>query len=483
MPVTIVVGGQYGSEGKGKVAHWVAREKEASAVVRVGGSNSGHTVVDPQGNSLILRCLPTASVLPEVTCVIAPGSYVDPRLLLKELKRTGLASERLVIDPQAVVISEEDRASEIGLRNAIASTASGTGAAVVKRLGRTGSDYFCKDCRELRQFVRPTLPLLRRTLDQGRRVVIEGTQGYGLSVLHSRDYPFVTSRDTTAAGFLSEVGLSPLDVDDVVLVIRSYPIRVGGPSGPLPRETTWDCVSESAQALAPIREFTSVTHTLRRVAQFDPKVVLSAIAANQPTRIVLNHLDYIDTRSASQGRMSDVMKDFVESVENGIRKKIDYVGVDPATVLRQSLDDSEVADVTDEKYDGSAAREHVDRGRFQSDKYPWCRPGFVPLKIDDPMAQPVLWTYADVRRSLDSAFSDDLQWCLRCAGFPVPVPFPEEGEARRRIMDVVLAAGALVECFERLTCPICLSVAGNRHPATCPFGHLMSLIGGVGPTS
>ena len=89
---------------------------------------------------------------------------------------------------------------------------------------------------------------MREHLEAGQRIIIEGTQGFGLSLLHSKYYPFVTSRDTTAAAFVSEAGLSPLDVDDIVLVLRAFPIRVGGNSGPLPNEIDWDTVtSESGQ--------------------------------------------------------------------------------------------------------------------------------------------------------------------------------------------------------------------------------------------
>jgi adenylosuccinate synthase len=77
MAVTVVIGGQYGSEGKGKVAHHIARVQSASAAVRVGGPNSGHSAVDAQGRLVVLRALPTAALLPDVLCVLGPGSYLD----------------------------------------------------------------------------------------------------------------------------------------------------------------------------------------------------------------------------------------------------------------------------------------------------------------------------------------------------------------------------------------------------------------------
>src|SRR4051794_26714937 len=103
MAVTVIVGGQFGSEGKGKVAKILARERSAQAVVRVGGSNSGHTAVDANGCCAVLRQLPTVALLPDVLCVLGAGSYVDPDLLIDEVNRVGLDPARLVIDPRAVL--------------------------------------------------------------------------------------------------------------------------------------------------------------------------------------------------------------------------------------------------------------------------------------------------------------------------------------------------------------------------------------------
>src|SRR6266702_475305 len=112
MAVSIVVGGQYGSEGKGKVVQWLASSRGAGAVVRVGGSNSGHTAIASDGSPIVLRQLPAGAILPGVLCVIGPGSYIDPPLLQAEIERVGLDLDRLLIDPNAFVITEADRAEE-----------------------------------------------------------------------------------------------------------------------------------------------------------------------------------------------------------------------------------------------------------------------------------------------------------------------------------------------------------------------------------
>ena len=112
MPVSIVVGGQFGSEGKGKVAHYLAQKMEASFAVRCGGPNSGHTVIDPSGKARIFQQLPTAAILPDVKLAICAGSYIDLDILLREIQETGAGPDRLIIDPDAVIITEEIKQSK-----------------------------------------------------------------------------------------------------------------------------------------------------------------------------------------------------------------------------------------------------------------------------------------------------------------------------------------------------------------------------------
>jgi adenylosuccinate synthase len=318
MPVSVVVGGQFGSEGKGKVAHYFAKEQNAKMVVRVGGSNSGHTVIDPDsGRPLIFRHLPTACILPDPICVIPAGAYIDADVLLEEIRRVNLPDHRLIIDPKAVLITEADKESErkSGLGDDIGSTMTGTGAAVIKRIKRLADTAFVSDHSDLRQYVRETVPRMRKELEQKQRVIIEGTQGFGLSLLHSPHYPFTTSRDTTASGFISEVGLSPLDVDNIIMVLRSFPIRVSGKSGPLTNETDWKTVTNISGKQTKIKEYTSVTKQERPKAFIKEEIDLKAIQQNAPNIIVMNHLDYI-------GDCLSINK-FITKVEFGINKLID----------------------------------------------------------------------------------------------------------------------------------------------------------------
>ena len=330
MPVSIVVGGQFGSEGKGKVASWIAKDPSVKIAVRCGGPNSGHTVIH-NGKPEIFRQLPTACLNPNVTSVLSAGTYIDPEILFEEIARAEITPDRLFIDPNAVIINERNKREEqtSGLKESIGSTTSGTGAAVISRVKRDCRATLVRDLPEFDPYVRPVTPFLRKTLDLGERIVIEGTQGYGLSLLHSPYYPRVTSRDTTAAGFLSEVGLSPLDVDDVVMVLRAFPIRVPGNSGPLPTEINWGVLKKESGSPEDLTEKTSVTKSNRRVARIDPCLIRQAITVNRPTRIVLNHVDHIDYECRKYEGLTLKAMRFISGLECTIQRNIYHYGAGP----------------------------------------------------------------------------------------------------------------------------------------------------------
>ncbi|MCJ2185219.1 adenylosuccinate synthetase [Novosphingobium beihaiensis] len=333
MPVSVVVGGQYGSEGKGKVAlDTVRRDTKSTLAVRPGGSNSGHTGFSSTGRRHVLRQLPAAVIDGRIGAVIPAGSYVDPDLLLREIVEIGISPAHIHIDPRAHVITNAHREWErqSTLTETIGSTGSGTGAAVLARAARYAPGIPrgipAAECDQLRPFLSDTVALMRGALSRGERIVVEGTQGFGLSALHGDVWPKATSRDTTAAGFLSEAGLAPSDVDDVVLVLRSHPIRVAGDSGPLHGETSWDEIAQSSGGPWWGGELTSVTHRLRRVGKFDAEVVLRAIMINQPQRIVMNHLDHVDYKVANGKTLTDKACAFIADVQRQIGRRIDAIG-------------------------------------------------------------------------------------------------------------------------------------------------------------
>ncbi len=333
MSVTIIFGGQFGSEGKGKVAHYFAKKEKADYCIRVGGPNSGHTVYHNE-EKLIFRILPTGVIENHVTAVLPAGSYINLSILKEEMKIAGLSDDRLLIDENAVIISDDQIAAEMasGLRESIGSTQSGTGAAVIARIARKkNAKLLAKDYPELKTC--NTRNILRDACNADKKIIAEGTQGFGLSLLHAEDYPYVTSRDTSAAAILSECGLSPFDVENIVMVIRAFPIRVSGESGTLPNEIDWETLRKDLGKADDMTEYTSCTNRIRRVARFDADVVKRSIICNRPNIVVLNHLDYVDDSVHDETEITMQCKEFVFAVENQIGQKINYIGTGTDTIF------------------------------------------------------------------------------------------------------------------------------------------------------
>ncbi len=295
MPATVVVGAQYGGEGKGKTVAFLSKHLKPEIVIRCGGPNSGHTV-SIDGEPTVLRMVPTGYVNPSSRLLLAPGSLIDTDVLLGEAERLGLGPDRLGIDFRATIIEAEDRAAEssVHLRERLGSTLCGVGAAVARRALRDGSVRHASDIEGLRPFVSDVPQEVHQALAGDRRVIVEGTQGFGLSLYHGEAYPFATSRDTTAAAFMSEVGLGAKFVDEVVVVARTFPIRVGGNSGPLPYESTWEAIQAEAGSPDSVVESTTVTGRPRRVGRFDFGIVQRALDYNGATGMVVNGLDLLD---------------------------------------------------------------------------------------------------------------------------------------------------------------------------------------------
>jgi adenylosuccinate synthase len=330
MSCTIVVGGQFGSEGKGKVVALEAARVKAPVVVRCGGPNSGHTV-DLGGRRVVLRQIPAGVFHPEARLMLAAGCVVDPDLLLAELDELELPRNKIVVDPRAILVSERDKDAEGSLVPRLASTASGTGSAIARRAQRADDVVLVGDCERLVSRVRieRVAPIVHEELRRGGDVLVEGTQGFGLSLLHGVEYPFVTARDTTASGFASEVGLSPRSIDRVVMVVRTFPIRVGGNSGPMLDETSWTEIQHLSGAPVAIPEYTSVTKRLRRVGHFDIDVVRAAARYNQPTEVAimgLDRLDYLNTGVRSVELLTKKASDFIAYLTTELGVAVSWAG-------------------------------------------------------------------------------------------------------------------------------------------------------------
>ena len=348
MPVSIVVGGQFGSEGKGKVTLELVRAaKNANVtVVRVGGPNSGHTGYDRLKRKFALRQLPAGCIDGNVDVVFPAGSYIDVDVLRAEIAELNYPRDRIFISRYASIITEEQKAWErnSNLGVAIGSTGSGVGAAVMASVGRNAKNFElhrhdAEHCEPLTGFVCDTSRLMREQLAKNYRIIIEGSQGFGLSLLEGGYWPKATARGTTAASALAEAGLSPIDVDDVTMVLRSYPIRVAGDSGALPNELSWEEIARRTDLSKDIREYTTVTKNLRRVGEFDADLVRRALDANSPTRIIMNHLDYVGAKTGLNDKRS-ILSRFVSHVESDIGQKIDQYGFSEYDVIEARREDA-----------------------------------------------------------------------------------------------------------------------------------------------
>lgn len=321
MGVTVVVGGQFGSEGKGKLVAHLARGASAqTAVVRCGGTNSGHTV-DYQGRPYPFRQLPSAGVVDSVPLFLGAGMVIDPSLLQREIDHLGLDMSRLHIDRNAVVLDRHDLKKErrSRLRTRVGSTLSGTGSATARKVLRDGGQQRMKDIPEFRDVVIDVSSRLNELADEGLGIIVEGTQGIGLSLHHSEYFPYATSRDTTPAAFLSEVGLSPLLVTEILLVLRTFPIRVAGNSGPLASEISWEELTRRSGSPDPLVETTTVTKKVRRVAEFDWDQAVRSAQISRPTGLVIHGLDYIDfgDRGAQEfSQLGAKSKRFISDLES-----------------------------------------------------------------------------------------------------------------------------------------------------------------------
>ena len=332
MPTTVVVGGQFGSEGKGKVCAHLALRGDADIMVRCGGPNSGHTVQTKQQTHR-LRQIPSGFINPDTMLMIAPGALLDPRIFLREVQEYGLGPERIHIDPNTAVIEESDLEAELelSLQSRLGSTLTGTGHAVSRRIMRDPSFRSAQDHPGLQPYVRPVRQELQQALQLGKSIVIEGTQGFGLSLYHADTWPFRTSRDTTAHSFLGEAGIGDRN-PRVIMALRTHPIRVAGNSGPMPRETTWEQVRLESGYPREIIEMTTATNRTRRVARFDPGVVEAAVQANAPQEIFLHGADYLDARNLGATRWEDLTenaREFIQDLEELAGVPVTLVGTGP----------------------------------------------------------------------------------------------------------------------------------------------------------
>lgn len=344
--LTVLVGGQYGSEGKGAIAAYVANDYQVH--VRVGSPNAGHTIYW-NGEKHVMQSIPCGWINPNANIVIGRGALLNMKQFMKELVHIMRYypdfMDRLHIDPEAGILDEKFHEEEGGtsgeMHRRIGSTGEGVGPARVARIQRDpanfrqfkdiAAEYGLEDCLS-----ENTPALIAAAQDSGCNVLIEGTQGSALSLLHSF-WPYCTSIDTNAAGIISEVGIAPSRVTDVLMVCRTYPIRVHGNSGPMKGEIDWGEIKDKdGNSIKP--EKTTVTKKVRRIAEWDDELFAKSCLLNAPTEIALTFADYIDPNlygctNPEQVMHSDKLDAFLKEHLPGMEDKLKYIGTGPNSVV------------------------------------------------------------------------------------------------------------------------------------------------------
>ena len=314
----------FGDEGKGKIISYLAIIDNPKVIVRGGaGPNAGHTIRD--GDKVYkVRMLPSGFLNKNAKVMIGPGVVVNPEVLQKEIEDFG-ASGRSFIDNHCGIIEEKHLTSDSKgeLKEKIGSTGSGTGPANADRAMRVLK--MAKEIDSLSSLLIDVAGEVNSAIAAKENVLVEGTQGTFLSLWHGT-YPFVTSKDVTASGICADIGLGPKNVDEVIVVFKSYVTRVG--TGPLANELSLEEAEKKGWS-----EFGTVTGRQRRAADFDFDLARRAIMLNSATQISITKLDVLFPECAgktSYDEISSEAKSFIENIEEKLNTPVTIIGTGPA---------------------------------------------------------------------------------------------------------------------------------------------------------
>lgn len=343
--VSLIVGAQWGDEGKGKIVDLLSQKADIVARYQ-GGANAGHTLVI-DGKKYVLHLIPSGILHPHVQCVIGNGVVIDPVALMEEIKMLedyGINIEgRLFISHRAHLImpyhklldaarekaaSANDAATD--RKNAIGTTGRGIGPAYIDKASRTGvrivdlldrkrfsdklhanigevnkllakihdyeeldaeqiADEYCQFDTQIDPYITDTTLLLYDAIQSGKNILLEGAQGAMLDVDHGT-YPYVTSSNPTSGGAATGLGLAPTAISTVMGVVKAYSTRVG--NGPFPTELH-DATGERLRSIG--QEFGATTGRPRRCGWLDAFALRYSVIVNGITEIALTKMDVLDT--------------------------------------------------------------------------------------------------------------------------------------------------------------------------------------------
>jgi len=343
--VNVLIDGQWGSTGKGKLAAYLADHSDLTYATADFQPNAGHTV-RIRGKSHVVHCIPGAFVNLDARLYLNAASTISVPQFMKELEDLTDydVANRIRIHPHAGVVTPEDVEEEKRTMTGIASTMQGTGAALARKIRRQAK--VAKDVPELRRWISDELPDIYRLARRGGTILLETAQGFDLSLNHGTAYPFVTSRDITPAAAMSEVGLPAQMLKRVWASMRTFPIRVGhlldesgkvlGESGPFyddQHELTWEEIQKESGAPESVLERTTVTKRVRRIFTWSDQQFSRFLRVCAPTDIGLNfvnHLDY-SILDKSEGPIPTKVEEFVRRIE--LNAYFDDVSISPKVRL------------------------------------------------------------------------------------------------------------------------------------------------------
>jgi adenylosuccinate synthase len=323
VPCTVIVGGFWGDEGKGKIISYLALKEPLDVCVRTGSVNAAHTIWY-RGTRYALHMVPGGFVHDKCRLLIGAGSNVDVKQLLEEIELTKVSS-RLGVDSQASIIEEKHSSqdkSSAHLKSVVGTTGRGVGPAIEERVRRSAK--LAKDMPELKPYLADVSEEANKAIDKGKNVLLEGTQGIMLSLFYGT-YPYVTGRDTSAAAVCSEAGVGPTKVDNVLLVLKSFMTRVG--AGPLPGEISKEEAIERGWF-----ETAAGTGRDRRSAPFSFELAKKAVTVNSATQLALTKLDCLFPECKGAKTFDELPKEarlFVDEVEKQTGTPVVLVGTGP----------------------------------------------------------------------------------------------------------------------------------------------------------
>lgn len=319
MPCTVIVGGFWGDEGKGKIVSYLALKDKVDVCVRTGSVNAAHTVW-VESKRYALHMVPSAFVYEKCRLLIGAGANVHVAKFLEEVELTNVKN-RIGVDYQASIIeekhSEQDRTS--AHLKGLGTTGWGVGPAIEERVRRTAK--LAKDIAELKPYLTDVAAEANNAIDSGKRVLLEGTQGVMLSLFYGT-YPYVTGRDTSASAICSEAGVGPTKVDEVLIVFKSFMTRVG--AGPLPGEL----LKEEAVKRGWF-EVAAGTGRERRSAPFNFEIAKRAVMLNGATQIALTKLDVVYPKCKGARKYDELppeAKEFVREIERQLGIPVVLIG-------------------------------------------------------------------------------------------------------------------------------------------------------------